>query len=115
MALLGLSQSYKITELELKGTSRDQRVQPPCKEGSLQQATQVGIQTGLEYLQRKRVHSQTAHPSALSLSHRGISSLCCMELPVLQFLPIAPCSICTLLKRIWTHPLVSCTLDIYKQ
>jgi len=49
---------HRIKELwGLKGTSRDHRVQTPHKAGPLQQAVQMGIQAGLEYLQRTRIHS----------------------------------------------------------
>jgi len=41
------------------GTGRDlQRSSPTlCKAGPLQQAAQVGVQMGLEYLQRRRIHN----------------------------------------------------------
>ena len=54
---------HKITELYgLEGTSRDCRVLPLCKAGTLQQAAQVGVQTGLQYLQRKRIHCLPGQP-----------------------------------------------------
>lgn len=49
-----------ITESQgLEGTSGDPPVQPPAKAGSLWYFTQVGVQTSLEYLHRRRLH----HPS----------------------------------------------------
>ena len=40
----------------LEETSRDHRVQPPAEVSSLQQVTKVGVQTGLGYLHRRRLH-----------------------------------------------------------
>ena len=45
----------------LEGTSRDHRVQLPAKAGFLQEVTQVGVQMGSEYLQR-RLHSLFGQP-----------------------------------------------------
>jgi len=35
----------------------DHQVQPPAKACSLQQVAQVGVQVGLKYIQRRRLHS----------------------------------------------------------
>ena len=52
-----------ITELQgLEGTSRDHRVQSPTKAGFLRQVTGVGVQMGLEYLQRRRLHNFSGKP-----------------------------------------------------
>ena len=39
-----------------KGPLEITESKPPAKAGSLQQAAQVGIQTSLEYLQKRRIH-----------------------------------------------------------
>ena len=60
---------HGITELqELEGTSRDHWIQLPCKGGPLQQAAQVGIQVGLEYLQRGRIHNPSGQPVQCSVT-----------------------------------------------
>jgi len=54
---------HRITEWqEMEGTSGDHWVQPPAKAGFLQQVAQVGIQMGLEYLQRRELHNLSGQP-----------------------------------------------------
>ena len=91
-----IHKNHRITELKgLEGTSKD-RVQPPCKAGSLQQAAQVGVQRGLEYLQR-RVHSLPGQPLPVLRHPRceEVSSHVGVELPMLQFMDVSPCPVPT--------------------
>lgn len=66
---------------------------PSAKEGLLWWVTQESIQTGLEYFQR-RLHSLTGQSvPVLCHSHNKVLSHIHMELLVLQFVPIGPCSV----------------------
>jgi len=68
---------------------------PLPKQGHLQQAAQDLVQVGLEYPQRRRIHNLPGQPvpglyhpqSKLVLPHVQ------MELPLLQFVPVAPCPV----------------------
>jgi len=74
----------------LEGTSRDHRVQPLCKAGPLQQATQAGIQADPEYLQRRRIHNLPGQPVPV-LHHPHCEEVPLhigAELPMLQFLVV---------------------------
>jgi len=72
----------------------------PCptllpKQGHLQQAAQDLVQAGLEYLQRRRLHNLPEQP-APGLCHpqrEEVLPHLQLELPMLQFVPIAPCPI----------------------
>jgi len=62
------------------------------KQGHLQQAAEDLVLVGLEYLQRKRLHNLPGQPVPV-LRHpqrEEILPHVQMELPVLQFVPIAP-------------------------
>jgi len=65
------------------------------KQGHLQQAAQEYVQAGLEYLQRSRLHNLPGQPvPVLRHSQREeVLPHVQMELPVLQFVPIAPCPV----------------------
>jgi len=71
----------------------DHLVQPPLsKKGHLQQAAQDHVQVGFEYLQRRRIHKPSRqpvpvlrHPQSKEVLHVQL------KLPMLQFVPIAPC------------------------
>jgi len=68
---------------------------PPPKQGHLQQAAQDLVQAGLEYLQRGRLHNLPGQPVPV-LCHpqrEEVLPHVQMELPVLQFVPIAPCPV----------------------
>ena len=68
---------------------------PPPKQGHLQQAAQDLVQVGLEYLQRRRIHSLPGQPVPV-LRHpqrEEILPHSQTELPVFQFVPIAPCPV----------------------
>ena len=65
------------------------------KQGHLQQAAQDCVQAGLEYLQRRRIHNLPGQPVPV-LRHpqrEEILPHVQLELPVLQFVPIAPCPV----------------------
>jgi len=64
---------------------------PLLKQGHLQQAAQEFVQAGLEYLQRRRIHNLPGqlvpllcHTPSEVVPHVQV------ELPMLQFVPIAP-------------------------
>ena len=68
---------------------------PLPKQGHLQQAAQDIVQAGLEYLQRRRLHSLPEQPVPV-LCHpqrEEVLPHVRMELPVLQFVPVAPCPV----------------------
>ena len=65
------------------------------KQGHLQQAAQDLVQAGLEYLQRRRLHHHLGQPVPV-LHHAQREEVLPhvrTELPVLQFVPIAPCPV----------------------
>jgi len=72
-------------------------IQPPCKAGPLQQVAQVGVQAGLEYLQRKRIHSLSEQPVPVLLHPYSEEALMhiYVELPMLPFVAISICPIAT--------------------
>ena len=65
------------------------------KQGHLQQAAQDLVQAGLEYLQRRRLHCLPGQPGP-GLRHpqrEEVLPHVQTELPLLQFVPIAPCPV----------------------
>ena len=67
---------------------------PLPKQGHLQQAAQGLVQVGFEYLQRRRIHNLPGqpvpglcHPQSEVLPHVQL------ELPMVQFVPTAPCPV----------------------
>lgn len=94
-----------------KGPPRNHQVQTPAK------AFCRSRHPDFECLQRRRLHNLwTAHSNALSLSSLGeVLPHICMELPVLQLLPVAPYPVTEHLQRAQPHPLDFHTLDAYKQ
>jgi len=65
------------------------------KQGHLQQAAQHRDQAGLEYLQRRRLHSLPGQPEP-GLCHpqrEEVLPHLQLELPPLQFVPVAPCPV----------------------
>jgi len=66
---------------------------PLPKQGHLQQAAQDLVQAGLEDLQRRRIHSLPGQPvpGLRHLQREEVLPHVQMELPVLQFVPFAPC------------------------
>jgi len=68
---------------------------PLPKQGRLQQAAQDLVQAGLEYLQRRRLHSLSGQPVPV-LRHpqrEEVLPHVQTELAMLQFVPIAPCPV----------------------
>ena len=68
---------------------------PPAKAGSLDQVAQVGVQVGLECLQRRRLHNLSGQPIPV-LCHpycEEVLTHICAELPMVQFVAISPCPI----------------------
>jgi len=68
---------------------------PLPKQGHLQQAAQDLVQARLKYLQRRRLHSLPGQPVPV-LRHpqrEEVLSRVQMELPVLHFVPVAPCPV----------------------
>ena len=68
---------------------------PLQKQGHLQQAAQDLVQEGLEYLQRRRLHNLPGQPVPVLHHPQSEEVLPHFQrgLPVLQFVPIAPCPI----------------------
>ena len=68
---------------------------PLVKQGNLKQVAQDCVQAGLEYLQRRRIHNFPGQPvPALHHPQReGDLPHVQMELPMLQFMPVAPCPV----------------------
>jgi len=68
---------------------------PLPKQGHLQQAAQDCVQAGLEYLQRRRLHNLPGQPVPVLHHPQREEVLPCvqMELPMLQFVPVAPCPV----------------------
>ena len=68
---------------------------PLLKEGHPEQAAQHRVQAGLEYLQRRRLHNLPGQPVP-GLRHpqrEEVLPHVQLELPVLQFVPVAPCPV----------------------
>ena len=88
------SQNHRIVGVgrELCGSSIPT---PLPKQGHLQQAAEDLVQVGLEYLQRRRLHSLPGQPGP-GLRHpqrEEVPPHVQMELAVPQFVPIAPCPV----------------------
>jgi len=65
------------------------------KQGHPQQTAQDRIHAGLEYLQRRRLHSPSGQPGP-GLRHpqrEEVLPHVQTELPLLQFVPVAPCPV----------------------
>ena len=65
------------------------------KQGHLQQAAKELVQAGLEYLQRRRLHNLPGQPGPVFCHPQREEALAHvqLELPLLQFVPIAPCPV----------------------
>ena len=88
---------------------------PPAKAGSLDQVAQVGVQAGVDYLQRRRLHNLSGQPvPALHDPHcEDLMHLCRTSYAsVCGHFPLSYHD--TLLKKVWPHPFTSHTLDIYR-
>ena len=88
------SQNHRLlgAERDLCGSSDPT---PLPKQGHPEQAAQDRVQAGLEYVQRNRLHSLPGRPVP-GLRHpqseEGLPHVQ-LELPLLQFVPIAPCPV----------------------
>jgi len=68
---------------------------PLPKQGHLEQASQDLVQVGFEYLQRRRLHNlpgQSVPVVRQPQSKKGLPHVQ-LELPMLQFVPVAPCPV----------------------
>ena len=65
------------------------------KQGHLQQVVEDLVQAGLEYLQRRRLHSLPGQPGpgVCHPQREEVLPHVQTELPLLQFVPIAPCPV----------------------
>jgi len=94
--------SSPVTESQnpsMAGVGRDPlwvtQPNPLPKQGHPEQAAQHRVQAGLEYLQRRRLHSLPGQPGP-GLRHpprEEVLPRVQLELPLLQFVPIAPCPV----------------------
>ena len=91
-----ISQNHRIVGVG-RDLERSLGPTPPAKAGSLEQAAQVGVQTGLEYLQRRTLHNLPGQPvSVLRHPHREEVLLHVgAELPGLHLVAITPCPVPT--------------------
>ena len=90
-ALITESQNHRIVGVgrALCGSSSPTHLP---KQGHPQQAAQDLVQAGLEYLQRRRLHSLPGQPGP-GLHHpqrEEVLPRVQLELPLLQFVPVAP-------------------------
>jgi len=68
---------------------------PLPKQGRLQQAAQDLVQAGLQYLQRRRIHIPSGQlvPGLRHPQREEVLPHVQTELPVPQFVPVAPCPV----------------------
>jgi len=66
---------------------------PLPKQGHLQQAAQDLAEAGLEYLQRRRLHNLWAACASAPSLHKVKKFFLTFRLPMLQFVPVAPCPV----------------------
>ena len=93
------SQNHRITDSQngrgWKGPLWSPSSTPLPKQGHPEQAAQDHVQAGLEYLRRRRLHSLPGQPGP-GLRHpqrEEVLPRVQLELPLLQFVPIAPCPV----------------------
>ena len=100
----------------VQGTSVDHLVQPPYRrQGLLEQVAQDCVQAGFQYLQRRRIHSPSGQPVPV-LHHpqsEEILPRVQMELPMLQFVPVAPCPVAGHHRKESGPILLTLTLEIF--
>ena len=98
LGVLLLASKYITESHRMVGVGRDlcgsSSPNPLPKQGHLEQAAQDLVQTGLEYLQRRRIYNLSGQPVPV-LRHPRSEVLPCvqLELPLLQFVPVAPCPV----------------------
>ena len=87
---------------------------PLPKKGHLEHFAQELVQEGLEYLQR-RLHNLSGQPiPGLCQPQREVLPHVQMELPMLQFVPVAPCPVAGHHWKVWPHPPDTHPEDIYR-
>ena len=111
--------SFALTESQngrgWKGPLWVTQPNPLPKQGHPQQAAQDLVQAGLEYLQRRRLHNLPGQPVP-GLRHpqrEEVLPPVQLELPLLQFVPVAPCPVTG---HHWKEPgpvLLTPTLQIF--
>ena len=91
--------NHRITESQnvrgWKGPLGIPQSNPLPKQGHPEQAAQDRVQAGLEYLQSRRLHSPSGQPGP-GLRHpqrEEVLPHVQLELPLLQFVPVAPCPV----------------------
>jgi len=95
----GFVSNLYCTFHRMVGVGRDLCGSPsptPCpSQGHPEQAAQDRVQAGLEYLQRRRLHSLPGQPGPglRHLQSEEVLPHVQTELPLLQFVPIAPCPV----------------------
>ena len=94
-----LVEDYRITESQngrgWQGPLGITQSNPLPKQGHPEQAAQDLVQVGPEYLQRRRLHSPSGQPGPV-LCHpqrEEVLPRLQLELPRLQFVPVAPCPV----------------------
>ena len=88
------SQNHRMVGVgrDLRGSSSPT---PLLKQGHLQQDAQDHVQVGFENLHRRRIHNTSGQPVPV-LRHpqrEEVLPHVQMKLPMLQFVPIAPCPV----------------------
>ena len=97
--LEGLLQVLESQNHRMFGVGRDlcgsSSSTPLPKQGHLQQAAQDPVQAGLEYVQRRRIHNLPGQPVPVfhHPQREEVLPHVQTELPVLHFVPIAPCPV----------------------
>ena len=104
------SQNYRMV-----GAGRDLCGSSSPKQGHLQEAAQDRVQAGLEYLQRRRLHNLPGQPAPVLRHPQREEFLPHVqtELPMLHFVPVAPCPVAG---HHWKEPgpiLLTPTLKIF--
>ena len=68
---------------------------PLPKQGHLEQVAQYPVQPGFEYLQRRRIHSLSGQPVPVfhHPQREEVLPRIQTELPLLPFVPVAPCPV----------------------
>jgi len=91
---VGESQNHRMAGVgrDLCGSSSPTLL---LKQGLLQQAADDLVQAGPEYLQRRRIHNLPGQPVPVlhHLQREEVLPHVQTELPMLQFVPVAPCPV----------------------
>ena len=87
---------------------------PLPKQGHPEQVAQDLVQGGFEYLQRRRNLSWQPVPGLCHPQSEEVLPHVQLELPLLQFVPVAPCPVAGHHWKVWLHPPDTHPADIYK-